>query len=308
MSTCASCGDSFTEGENIVPCAVCLKLFHASSECTGVTPTAQRVFILKNPDPLVIFNCSKCKSNGGINSTLCKVLSELNDTVKDMNSAIAKVEEFTESITSMKLEISNLKKETNSLPDIKHNIANLLKVQTTDLNAIKNLKTDVKTLNKKLENLSSTSVDTNKNYYEFKSRLYKENNIIMYGLSENSTSDQESSQSLKSKVCQVLACFRNIDTNSITAFRLKSSKKYKNLPRPILIRFKSADEVVRIFKAKNKLPDGISIRNDRTKSELDYLKSLYDHVKEHNSQHPDQLTVKYSLGVPSIIRVDTSSS
>ena len=75
-----------------------------------------------------------------------------------------------------------------------------------------------------------------------------------------------------------------------------------NVPRPLLVRLSSYEEVMRILQSRTQLPAGVSVSTDKTPLQRAQLKKLKEEFDRLNTEDPSNVKIiKYVDGVPSII-------
>ena len=135
---------------------------------------------------------------------------------------------------------------------------------------------------------------------EIQERILRSQNIIMYGVAENS-----SSQADTENIISILSKVPAIDLTNVVARRLGKTRA-NGPPRPILVRLQSAPEVRRILRNRHVIPRPVAVSTDKTVEERLFLKSLIEQVNAHNAANPsNRKKIKYVNGVPTIVDDNT---
>lgn len=281
-SSCPACGDSFCEGEEMLPCICCLKIYHASKDCTGISENVIKVF--DRNQPFLVFRCESCVKNGGLAASYV-------ETVNQMKAVLS---EF----TSLKSGLSECK---NSIKKINSDIV----VLREKCDGVVELKKEFKRLKSSVDDCDFDKID-----FEIQDRISRNNNIIIHGIVADPNSVSASSIAKQS-----LAKINNINITSAVWLVNKNKNMSKgpnrrkqdtaNKPISLKVGLKSRDEVFRIIKAKKQLSNGLSVSTDKTVYQRAKISSTLQVINEHNNKHPDDLyRLVFEKGSPRAISVD----
>lgn len=174
------------------------------------------------------------------------------------------------------------------------------------------LKDLLKNLSARLEKLESKSTLLNdltpecfeSVVREVRERIKRENNVILYGVPEKDDTNTVST------VAQILHTIKPIDTPTVTTqniVRLGQRDKDVSKSRPVRVTFSNVDEVRFCLRNKHLLKSSpnfktIYIKNDETHYQRELLAKCKTELKERIDNGEDNITIKYSKGVPSIIQ------
>ena len=95
MSTCAACKREFDK-DVIVPCCSCSSLFHANYNkrnklnCAKINEAEDQI-IKQQQTHVLVYQCEECKSKGGINPALEKLITLLNTRIDNLEVAAEKI-------------------------------------------------------------------------------------------------------------------------------------------------------------------------------------------------------------------------
>lgn len=275
--SCAKCKDSFSDGEIIVPCICCLRLFHGSIDCTGATSTEVKVFKLSKA--ILVFRCQECSNNGGLSATYVDTLSQLKDVITSF-SAIA------ESVKTMKQDIASLQKEMKALKHTPSSISSLKE-------DISSLKTSVKNLNTKPTDFAD-DVE-----FEVEDRINRRNNILIYGV------QVPSEASAVSIACSALSSINNIKVMSASLVKVKRKQDGRGKDKSFVVaQLRSRSEVFSAIRARGKLPNGVSVSTDKTFAQRERISKVRAAIAKHNTDNPnDQHKLKFIKNVPTSVPV-----
>lgn len=137
---------------------------------------------------------------------------------------------------------------------------------------------------------------------EINERLYRTKNLIMHGVTDLPEESLENTQlTYLEHVQYILSNVPAINLAGISFHRMRVSRT-PGVPLPLLIRFTSPDEVLRVLRNKHALPAGITASADRTKHQREELRAAIAEVEKHNLANPDnKKVVKYVNGEPAAV-------
>lgn len=111
---------------------------------------------------------------------------------------------------------------------------------------------------------------------------YRANNIILRGLKEQATPNNDSQL-----VGSILGKIHELPLKNISCSRIGKLTTGKD--RPLRVRLASIADVQTVFKFSKSLRQGVTVRGDLTRSQMDQKILLSNMVQTHNAQHPDNV-------------------
>ena len=104
------------------------------------------------------------------------------------------------------------------------------------------------------------------------------------------------------RVTDALSRFPGLSLNGLSVRRVPSRRS--DIPRPIVARLNSQDDVIRVLRNQRLLPSGLTTRADRTEAERNRFQLLLDQVNQHNETHPEHKNrIEYVNGIPTVVPV-----
>lgn len=201
---------------------------------------------------------------------------------------------------SIKLkEISNI--NLSLIKNLNEKVSDNVKISSANKDNITELSNKIKTLEAEIASLKSGAQLENISdnvISEIQNRLNKMNNIILYGVEEEKTSNDFGFVfNLIHNIapCCIVDCHRIGET-------------VNDKPRPIRVEIKNKNQVINIIKNRNKLPENYAIMMDKTKKQRAHLHQLKEQIEEHNHKFPTHMkTISYTRGFPEIVYVTSDS-
>lgn len=295
MSVCEGCCDPFIQGDIIATCCVCLSMYHCnekSSEgsgknCSSASSTEVRVLKLKSKC-LMLYRCKECRNNGGMSPQLVEVVSNLKTSVDKLSSLSEDIKKLTmEVIPQINGEVSKLwtshkalsKEIVKSHDDCVQSIDKLeekFKKLENDFSAHVRSASPIRVVDK------SGNADLILN--EITERKYRENNILIYNIPEQTKSaDTELVRDYDLK--QVLETLKNIK-NINTKLGLSNVKRLgafnSEKMRPVLVKFDCRADATNVITHWRMVPRTVSVSYDLTKLQRDRFNVLREQAKLFN--------------------------
>lgn len=155
------------------------------------------------------------------------------------------------------------------------------------------------------ENNISNSV-FNEIVHEVIERQKRIKNIIIYGIKENTSNDQNVRLNCDTTNVKNVLNFMSEDTNALDIKPIRLGKYLPNMgkPRPIKVVFKDEQIVHNIINKSRQLKNSefsyVSISPDRTPKQIEYYKTLKNELNERKAKGENNLTIKYINGIPTI--------
>uniref|UniRef100_A0A1Y1MUD6 Phorbol-ester/DAG-type domain-containing protein n=1 Tax=Photinus pyralis TaxID=7054 RepID=A0A1Y1MUD6_PHOPY len=247
-----------------------------------------------------------CTSTGGRNSTwVCCNFSTPNSKMGTGTlTNFVFTEEHFKNLMCQLLAINKNVQDSNAL----------LKYQGEQLSVcikeIELIKTENYNLKQKillLEDQLHDTRNTENSYREIRDRIKRENNIMLFGLSEEiSVPNSFEDHQLATKVISVIA--PDATEKVIECTRIG---KFAGRPRPLKVSFCDSKISRMILVNKKKLLPteyhNIKIQADLTKNQLQHLKSLQKELKTRQDQGERNITIKYVNQSPQIVQLDEDS-
>ncbi|XP_044758351.1 uncharacterized protein LOC123316374 [Coccinella septempunctata] len=329
---CFFCSKNITSNNLFLPCSKCNRPFHA--EC--VNSKGSDIEYLKNRNEK--WNCHVCvsterslRSNSCSsrtqpsvasppspptnvecdNATIMQQLALVMNQLHKLNNAMTRMEKRHDDVLSQ-LAICNSKIDEHSsilaehgthiqscqreVSDLQGTYTELSAELSRVSNSLEALKTEPKTSNNDI--VSAAHVQ------EIVQRVKRSHNLIIQNLPEFDTESLE-----KSKVNDLV---ENISETSsrfiVRSERLPSSVKSR--PRLLKVTFSDPEVVSNILRNKAVLKsreeyNRIIIRDDKTKGQIDELRTLREELAGRQASGKTGLTIKYVKGVPRIINSPT---
>lgn len=303
MSRCVKCKNHFNAGEVIVPCSCCGGLFHGTMECTGVTASEQRVFLLKQS--ILVYRCVKCTQQGG-NSTFVNAVAEFKESIGDLLEASRSIKTLVNDVEIIKEKIADIDPLSEEIASLREDVTRLQQGDPVDVSAFKTelneLKAEIESVMSAVDNLPTMDGIEN----EIQARLSRSKNVVLYNVSEASPEVDSVTTADLAAVRVLLGEINNINSDAISVRRL--GKPSRDVNRPLVVTLSSRAEVFRILAARKKLPIAIKVSTDKTRMQRENLRKLYSMVEEHNKVSDKKLWVKYENGVPKAVNVDEKNS
>lgn len=261
-------------------------------DCKGVSASEQKVFTLKTKQPLLVFRCSSCTKAGGASSPFAQAVSELKDATRELTESSTKITQLHNDIIKMKSDIITM---NSDITYMKSDIANI-KEQIKPLPS----KTEIAEIQKIVSNIPSVdNIDR-----EIQERINRSCNLFIYNVPEPAGPDKDVCNLVK----ELLKDINNLSLDKLSAKRIPNNKSSSSAVHPILVCFSSKEEVLRVIRAKKKLPAYVKVSVDRTKLQRETFKSVLNSVNDHNKHNPnDKLFLKYVNGVPTAVPVEKNS-
>lgn len=169
--------------------------------------------------------------------------------------------------------------------------------------AIKALKASVEELKNQVngENRSDPTKITTLIINEISERQTRENNMIVFGIEENTGNEAATADKyLVKEIVNTLV--PDMQTEDIKVYRIGTPGQNK---RPLKVIMNNKNEVYKVLKNKYKLKDSqfknLNIVTDQTKLQRDYYKKTKDELEDRKSKG-EQLYIKYINGTPTIVK------
>jgi septal ring factor EnvC (AmiA/AmiB activator) len=276
----------------------CDRWFHA--DCVGMS-TSEYAKYAKDENRKWYCNRIDCADPKSHTSTMELLLAQMSELSKKVDNLIGKVDGLKqEDIAPIKEDIKTI---TSKIDSLEPRIA-------ASENRIDDLEREVGVLKTGSGHLNPEEI-----YSEFNERCRRARNVILYNVKENSSKDVKVKQEHDKRVVTKIVSSMNsqIDSSGVKTFRL--GKFIRDKPRPLKVIFSSAEEARYFFQnfSKDEIERmdstlaELSISRDRTPQERNYLNKLREELRNRTDKGEKDLTIKYSNGIPSIVKVSSLS-
>lgn len=169
-------------------------------------------------------------------------------------------------------------------------------------NTVMLLKTEIEALKSK----QNQNTDLESILGEITERKKRSAHVIMYGIDECTLQTGDAARDKEVRIEHDIKQVQNALTDipesetPVAVFRLGKLKQ-DSLPRPLKIIFRKKNAAINILKNNNKLRSGISVKNDLTPYQREYLKNLREALKQRIEAGETDLTIKYVNNTPKIV-------
>lgn len=182
-------------------------------------------------------------------------------------------------------------------------------------NSIQELKKLIVSMQREIENLKTirsvpnSSIEFEEVVKEVSERQHRRNNIILYGIAENSSTERNirilHDQQQTSKVLQYLLPESEFEA-PIKPLRLGKYDNSRTTPRPLKIVLPSESlvhhAIRKAYTLKNlRDPGNVKISSDKTPKQQEYYRQLKDELARRTANGEDNLRIKYIRGYPQIV-------
>lgn len=239
-------------------------------------------------------------------------ISEVKTQIAEIKSTNEQTENFIQdNITEVKSQINDIKSSTSNIMLEQNSI----KSRFSDLeNKISTGETKLKSLESNFEKMKPSCVATPTTVFEnqlhlneklvreVKERNEREKNIILVGLPEpNFPSAEERMAKDESDIFETTRSVSKDIPKPVKVVRIGKFSADKN--RAIKVCYGTLGPAKQLLRNKEKLPDGVKIYSDQTLMQQKYLQDLKDELARRLRNGETDLTIKYTNGVPSIIKI-----
>lgn len=218
-----------------------------------------------------------------------------------LSSIDLKVNTYDSGLKDINNKLSNLDSTVNGIKKSLNKIS-------LDLTQVKkeneNLTSELQLLRQRISNLeqsnSSIPLPDFDIVKESHDRLSKENNLIIFNVSDNISEETSDTINLTNEIFQELS-------SPILVSRAKRIGTPGNRPRPILIQLNSRYDVFSILRIKSKIRSStrwknISISMDMTEIQRNNMKSLRSQLKAKRDSGDTSWFIKYISGIPKLLQ------
>lgn len=295
---CAKCGSRVSEKS--AKCALCSTIYHTS--CAKRTKSVKAL----DPDYISVYcsahsnEISPCPQEGthdifSLKIEIERLKSEL-QTVRAENESL-KQSLPSESISSLKTFMCDL------INGLKADFINRCETQDKEISDLRNEVAALKSArNSSPEQMNS--IVMSKIIGEIGERKARENNVMVFGMSEGAGLNSEQLRGHdRNQITQLLSDLKI--TNSPARF-VRLGKPSPNRVRPIKISFSDSAVVGEIFRNLHELKSirnwsNVRISSDQTPMQSEYYKSLKNDLNQRRANGEQNLRIKYKNGVPHIV-------
>ncbi|XP_060810215.1 uncharacterized protein LOC132904302 [Amyelois transitella] len=242
------------------------------------------------------------KELSDIHGKMDKIMNFLMESTANTQKISEDVTLIKEQMSEIKISVANVIEEQNSVKCELKEVQNSLQISNTKIETFELELQEVK--EKVVGSLNSPADIT---YHseaiitELRERNVRENNIIIRGLPESSATEVK--ERLISEKAEVMKIIRNIYNESPEPVKLFRLGKYDSAKsRPVKVCFASKDVAIQILRNKKNAPtDGINIYSDQTPAQRLLMEKIKEELKLRSQNGEQDLTIKYTKGVPKII-------
>lgn len=295
MSLCAACNQGF-DGDTIATCSICLDHFHANERtsegcgknCSGALTSEIRVIKLRNRN-LMVYRCKSCSENGGECPRLLDAISDLQESLKKLNSLSDTLSVLTKTeLPRINKDISDL---TCSNRKLEKSLKNHISECSKDVNYLRDFCNELDGKLAAYGNVDNSSLPVDKYseslsvIEEIERRKRSENNLIIFGVPEQVKHDGsklDSSYDFQ-RVASALGKIQNLSTVLDKSRIRRLGKFVVNKNRPILVRFDDRKDVSHVITHWRLIPGEYHVSYDLTKLQRTQFNRLRDEAKTFNN-------------------------
>jgi hypothetical protein len=134
-------------------------------------------------------------------------------------------------------------------------------------------------------------------------RMIRSKNVIIYGVPESSGTTEQRQTKDATEIRKIISA---ITPEAIPQKIIRIGKPNSPNTRPLKVSLSNDLIAKEVLRNKNKLINSdlsrsISISDDKTPKQLEYLKNLRTELQLRRDNGEDNITIKYMKGIPSII-------
>lgn len=237
-----------------------------------------------------------------------KIMTILTTTAETQNE---KLNAISHDITAIREEICQIKLTTNTLAleqkKLQKEVEQITKFNNDTEMKIKAIEDEIQSF--KALKTQQTPFNYENIIAEMHERTQRERNVIISGIVEiNSKNFEERQSHDKSEVAKVLKPFVANYADPVKVFRLGKYDEKKS--RPIKVCFASPATAKSIFRNKSAITERskeIKIYSDETPLQKETLKKLRDELKRRTENGENDLTIKFTKGMPKILKSTSNS-
>lgn len=221
-----------------------------------------------------------------------------------------------QNISSINSQLADIKSTTDSLAMennmLKTEIAALKSSKTTTDETISNIQNDLQQLKSvsNLQPVSETQCATLQAdiLAEMEERSIRDKNIVIAGIPESlSTISSERQEHDKGEISKIISAIFSgcLAPKPLKIIRLGKIDAGKT--RPIKVCFDSATTAKEILKNRSKV-DAVKIYSDQSPYQQKFVKNLREELQKRTQSGENDLTIKYTRGVPKIVKIQPKNS
>lgn len=196
------------------------------------------------------------------------------------------------------------------LEELNGKYASLLQKYEEQLTENEHLKSEIKQLSKRVENIEqhcpeNKSVEALQEMHE---RNYKKKNLIIFGIKEMNSDEPEQRKAHDTSTVQSIfqSTCPEVQVNQLKVYRLGKHEQGKM--RPVKVIMSSEDEVKQIMIKgkdirKNTHYAKLAFSSDKTKKQLAEYKLIKEEMKRRSEAGEENLRIKYIRGEPKIMKL-----
>lgn len=232
-------------------------------------------------------------------------MANKNITLDDIWSLLSNIES---KLTSHDTSLNDLKVKLSSLDSTFKEFKKSLDNVSAELVKVKQdntiLNSEVKALHERvfqLEHTRSSNCLTDFDIVEeSRARILKENNLVIFNVSDSINEDASVPLTLVKELFQDLSC-------SVTVSSVVRLGKFGSRPRPILVKLYTSSEVRSVLRSKSKIRNihrwkEVSISEDMTSLQRSHMKSLRSQLRTKRESGDLNWFIKYVRGVPTLVQ------
>lgn len=297
----------------VLSCEICMKLVLDTEKAICCDGDCDRWF---HADCVKISPIDYAKHAGNKNlKWVCNRVDCSKLSSAPMNQLLAQMSELTKKVDHLIGKVDCLKQE--DIAPIKEDIKSI----NSKINALEprivTSENRITDLEQNLQALKNNTAPSNPEEIigEINERSRRATNVILFNLKESSSRDVKVKQDHdKQLVAKIASTMNNqVDLNDVKAYRL--GKPSKDKVRPLRLILKSIDETRQFVQGFSKEEvervdpslAGVSVSRDKTIQERDYLNHLRNELKTRTENGEPDLTIKYTSGVPAIVKAVPSA-
>lgn len=163
----------------------------------------------------------------------------------------------------------------------------------------------ISALEEKFEEMPNASKNMDEMFSEFKDRMFRANNLMLFGLPEQTSDTPGFPNGDLIRVTSIISGLQIDETKIVNIRRIGKIVNGRN--RPCIITFTNSSYVYMALSKKRNLPKEISISCDQTVMQRDHFKALKAEVDNHNKDHLNKRMVKRYKDMLQIIDVEQTS-
>lgn len=250
-------------------------------------------------------------------------MSQVQSNIADVKAQIIEIKasneqtlsEIRENIADVKIQLNDVKASSSTMvteqKNIKTHMSELENKLLSSVNKITTLETELHNLKLAPSADSSTLAKAEPRINEqlireVQERNEREKNIIIVGIPEQSSANVDERISKdEAEVMNITSSMGKKLPKPVKVFRIGKYTAGKN--RRIKVCYDTPNTAKQLLRNRDKLPSNIKIFSDQTPAQQKYLKDLKEELVSRQNNGENDLTIKYSNGVPSIINANALS-